>query len=159
MATNSCESDSNCVRLHDPSARHCPMGLGKSLNLPWMERMASDEGRLNDGTIYDNELQTEFARKHLIKVSITVWWPNNYKMFCVQLVVEVTGMDVVMSLWAPCTLNLYYKASQRTQDHFHPNTDQDPPPTRRRRVRERHNVRWAQYLGALCCAVGFLAIV
>ena len=32
MAIESCENDSNCVIVRDPSFRNCPMGLGKSLN-------------------------------------------------------------------------------------------------------------------------------
>ena len=128
MEIKSCENDSNCVTVRDPSPGHYPMGLGRSLDLRWMEKMAGGKGEPNDGTVYSNALRTRFARKHLIKVSIRVWWPYYYRMFCVWMIMEVTGMDVAMFLSASCTLGLYCEASEHAQDHFHPLTDQAVSP-------------------------------
>ena len=72
MAITSCESDSNCVTVRDPPPGHCQIGLGRSLDLCWMEKMAGNKGEPDDGTVYGNALRTGFARKHLIKVSITM---------------------------------------------------------------------------------------
>ena len=134
MAIRSCQSDSNCGTVRDPSLGHCPMGLGRTWDLRWMEKMAGVKGETDDQAIYSNALRTGFARKHPIKVSVRMWWPKNYRMFCVWWVVGVTGMDVAMFLSAPCTLGLYCEAGERAQGRFHPVTDQAPPPTRRRRL-------------------------
>ena len=40
MAIKSCRSDSHGVTAYDPSPGHCPMGLSRSLDLRWMEKMA-----------------------------------------------------------------------------------------------------------------------
>ena len=40
MAIKSCGSDSHDVTVRDPSPGHCPMGLGRSLDLRWMEKVA-----------------------------------------------------------------------------------------------------------------------
>ena len=39
MAVKSCGSDSHGVTVCDPSPGHCPMGLGRSLGLRWMEKV------------------------------------------------------------------------------------------------------------------------
>ena len=83
MALRICESDSNFVTVRDPSHGNCPMGLVRSLDLRWMEKMAGGKGETNDQAIYCNALQTGFARKHLIKVSIRMRLPKNYRMLCV----------------------------------------------------------------------------
>ena len=72
MAIKSCESDNNFATVHDPFPWHCPMGLGRNLDLRWMEKMADGKGELDDGTVYDSMLRMGFARKHIIKVSIRV---------------------------------------------------------------------------------------
>ena len=113
----SCDSDSNCVIVCNPSPRHYPIGLGRSMDLQWMEKMAGSKGKTDDQAVYNNALQTGFARKHLIKLSITVLWPYNYMVFCVSWVMGVTGMDVAMFLSAPCTLGLYCEASEHAQGH------------------------------------------
>ena len=48
MAIKSCGSDSNGVTVHDPSPGHGPMGLGRSLDLRWMEKMAGGRKELDD---------------------------------------------------------------------------------------------------------------
>ena len=40
MAIKSCGSDSHDVTVRDPSLGHCKMGLGRSLDLRWMEKVA-----------------------------------------------------------------------------------------------------------------------
>ena len=40
MAIKSCGSDSHGVIVCDPSPRHSPMGLGRSLDLRWLEKVA-----------------------------------------------------------------------------------------------------------------------
>ena len=40
VAIESCGSDSHGVTERDPSPGHCPMGLGRSLDLRWMEKVA-----------------------------------------------------------------------------------------------------------------------
>ena len=72
MAIRSCESGSNCVTVRYPSPGHCSMGLGRSLDLLWMEKMGGGKGEPDDQVEYGNALRTGFARKHLIKVSIRV---------------------------------------------------------------------------------------
>ena len=72
MAVKSCESAKNCVTMSDPSLGHCLMGVGKSLDWRWMEKMAGGKRETNDQVIYGNALQTGFARRHLIKVPIRV---------------------------------------------------------------------------------------
>ena len=72
MAIRSCESETNCIAVCDPSPGHCPMGLGRSLDLLWMEKMAGGKGETDDQAVYSNALRTGFATKYLIKVSIRV---------------------------------------------------------------------------------------
>ena len=62
MAIKSCESDRNCVTVRDPSPGYCLMGLGKSLDLRWMEKMAGGKGETNDQVVYGNALRTGFVR-------------------------------------------------------------------------------------------------
>ena len=59
MAIKSCESDSNCVTMRDPSPGHCPMGLGRSLDLHWMEKMVGGKRETNDLTVYRNALRID----------------------------------------------------------------------------------------------------
>ena len=66
IAIKSCKSDSNCVTVRDPSPGRCPMGLGTSLDLRWMEKMAGGKGETDDQAVYGSALRTGFARKHLI---------------------------------------------------------------------------------------------
>ena len=40
LAMKSCGSDSHGVTLPDPSPGHSPTGLGRSLNLRWIEKVA-----------------------------------------------------------------------------------------------------------------------
>ena len=40
MEIKSCESDSHGATVCDPSPGHSPMGLGKSLDLRWLENWA-----------------------------------------------------------------------------------------------------------------------
>ena len=40
MTTKSCGSDSHGITVHDPSPGQCQMGLGRSLDLLWMEKVA-----------------------------------------------------------------------------------------------------------------------
>ena len=47
MAIKSCESDSHGVSVCDLSPGHSPMGLGRSLDLRWMENVAGGKNRLN----------------------------------------------------------------------------------------------------------------
>ena len=72
MVIKSYESHSNCNTMCDPSLDHYPMGLGRSLDLCLKEKMAGGKGELDDGIVNVNAIQTEFASKHLIKVSIRV---------------------------------------------------------------------------------------
>ena len=48
MAIKSCRSDSHGVTVHDPSPGHCPMGLGRSLDLRWMEKVAGGGIEVDD---------------------------------------------------------------------------------------------------------------
>ena len=49
MTIRSCESDSNCVTWRDSSPEHCPMGLGRSLDLRWIKKMAGGKREPDDG--------------------------------------------------------------------------------------------------------------
>ena len=42
MAMKSCGSDNHGVTVHDPSHGHSLMGLGRSLDLRWMEKVVSN---------------------------------------------------------------------------------------------------------------------
>ena len=66
------EGDRNCVTVCDPSPRHYPIGLGRSLDLRWMVKIAGGKGEMDDQAVYGNALPIGFARRHLIKVSIRV---------------------------------------------------------------------------------------
>ena len=48
MVIKSCGSDSHGVTVCDPSPGHCPMGLGKSLDLRWMEKVAGGGIEVDD---------------------------------------------------------------------------------------------------------------
>ena len=48
MAIKSCGSDSHDVTVGDPSPGHYPMGLGRSLDLRWMEKVASGGIEVDD---------------------------------------------------------------------------------------------------------------
>ena len=72
MEIRGCESDSNCVTVRDASPGHYPMGVGRSLDLCWMGKMAGGKGERDDQAVYGNALRTGFARKYLIKVSTRV---------------------------------------------------------------------------------------
>ena len=47
MATKSYGSDSHGVTVCDPSPGHSPMGLGKSLDLGWMEKVVGSKKRVD----------------------------------------------------------------------------------------------------------------
>ena len=40
MAIKSCGSDNHGISVREPSLGHCPMVLGRSLDLRWMEKVA-----------------------------------------------------------------------------------------------------------------------
>ena len=48
MAIKSCGSDNHGVTVRDPSPRHCPMGLGRSLDLRWMKKVAGGGIEVDD---------------------------------------------------------------------------------------------------------------
>ena len=48
MAIKSCGSDSHDVTVRDTSPGHCPMGLGRSLDLRWMEKVAGSGIEVDD---------------------------------------------------------------------------------------------------------------
>ena len=48
MAITSCGRDSYSVTVRDPSLGHCPMGLGRSLDLRWMEKVAGGGIEVDD---------------------------------------------------------------------------------------------------------------
>ena len=48
MAIKSYGSDSHGVIVRDPSFGHCPMGLGRSLYLRWMEKVTGGGIEVND---------------------------------------------------------------------------------------------------------------
>ena len=48
MAIKSCGSDSHGVTVCDPSLGNCPMGLGRSLDLCWMEKVAGGGIEVDD---------------------------------------------------------------------------------------------------------------
>ena len=48
MAIKSCGSDSRGVTVRDPSPGRSPMGLGRSLVLRWMEKVAGAEVEVDD---------------------------------------------------------------------------------------------------------------
>ena len=40
--------ESKCIIFSGPSLGHCPMGLGRTLDLQWMEKMADERRKLGD---------------------------------------------------------------------------------------------------------------
>ena len=66
MAIKKCGSDSHCVTVRDPSPRHCPMGLGRNLDLCWMEKMASGKRELDDRVVCCKVPWTEITTGQLI---------------------------------------------------------------------------------------------
>lgn len=95
--------------------------------------MAGSERETDNGIICGNALRTRISRKHLIKLSIKMWLPNNYMMSYVWCIVGVTRTYMTMFLSAR-SLDLYCETSEHAQDHFHPVIDQAPPSTRRCRL-------------------------
>ena len=47
MPIKSCGGDSHGVTACDPSPRHSPMELGRSLDLRWLEKLAGGENRVD----------------------------------------------------------------------------------------------------------------
>ena len=70
MKIKSCERDSNCVTVRNPSPGHCPMGLGKSLYCAGWKKMAGGGVEVDDQTVYCNAQRTSDERKQLIRVAI-----------------------------------------------------------------------------------------
>ena len=70
MAIKSCESDSHGVTAYDPSPGHSPMGLGRSLDLRWMEKVADDGVGADDLVVSCNAQRTNDKREWLIGVAI-----------------------------------------------------------------------------------------
>ena len=58
IVTKSCGSDNHGVTVRDPSPGHCPMGLGRSLDLLWMEKVAGGGIEVDDQTVCCNALCT-----------------------------------------------------------------------------------------------------
>ena len=56
ITIRSCESDNNCVTGRNPSPGNYPIGVGRSLDLHWMEKMAGGKGKTDDQAIYSNAL-------------------------------------------------------------------------------------------------------
>ena len=48
MAIKSCGSDSHSVTVRDPSPGHCPMRLGGSFDLRWIEKVAGGGIEVDD---------------------------------------------------------------------------------------------------------------
>ena len=47
IAIKSCGNDSHGVTVCDPSPGHSPMGLGRSLDLRWLEEVAGAKNRVD----------------------------------------------------------------------------------------------------------------
>ena len=69
MAIKSCGSDSHGVVVGDPSPGHCPMGLGRSLDLRWMEKMAGGKKELDDRVVCCKVPQKEIIAGQLIRAT------------------------------------------------------------------------------------------
>ena len=50
--------------MRDTSPAHCTMGLGRSLDLRWMKKMAGGREEPNDQTVYCNAQWTSDERGH-----------------------------------------------------------------------------------------------
>ena len=70
MAIKSCGSDSHGVIVPDPSCGHFRMGLGRSLDLRWMEKVADDVVGADDLVVSYNSQWTNEKREWLIGVAI-----------------------------------------------------------------------------------------
>ena len=55
-----------CVIIGDPSPGHCPMGLGRSLDLRWMEKMVGGKRELDDRVVCCKVPWTETTAEQLI---------------------------------------------------------------------------------------------
>ena len=58
MAVSSCENDRNCVKVRDPSHRNCPVGLGRSLDSRWVDKLISGRRELGDRVVCCKAPQT-----------------------------------------------------------------------------------------------------
>ena len=65
MAIKSCGSDSHGVTVRDSSPGHCPMGLGRSLDLRWMGKVAGGGIEVDNQTVCCNALCTGINRSKL----------------------------------------------------------------------------------------------
>ena len=70
MAIKTCGSDNHGVTVRDPSPGHSPMGLGRSLDLRWMENVAGGGIEVDDLTVCCNVLCTGVNKRKLSVASV-----------------------------------------------------------------------------------------
>ena len=85
MAIKSCGSDSNGVTVCDPSPGHSPMGLGMSLDLRWMEKVAGGKNRVDRIKV---TYQNWAGRTRCCRFPCTV---NDWEVYCGVSVISNQG--------------------------------------------------------------------
>ena len=76
MAIKSCGSDSHGVIVCDPSPGHSPMGLGRSLDLRWMEKVDGGKNRVDK---IKATYQNWASRMRCYRFPCTV---NDWEVYC-----------------------------------------------------------------------------
>ena len=84
-----------------PSLGHCPMGLGRSLDLRWMKKVVGTGVETDDRTVCCNVLRTSVKRRQLIEASMWGRTPGNYWLFFARTVTERTRMDAAIFSFNP----------------------------------------------------------
>ena len=69
-AIKSCGSDSHDVTVRDPSPGHCPMGLGRSLDLRWMETIAGGKRETDDQAVCGIAMRARITAWQLIVTAL-----------------------------------------------------------------------------------------
>ena len=108
MAIKSCGSDTHGVTVRDPSPLHCPIGLGSSLDLRWMEKVVGGGIEVDDQTVCCSALCTGVRRRKLSGESVSERTSGNYRLFSDWTAADNARVDVAMFSSDLCTLGFYF---------------------------------------------------
>ena len=84
------------------------MGLGRSLDLRWLENMAGSVIEVDDQTVCCSALCTGVNRRKFSGVSVWGRTPGNYRLFSAWIAADSARVDVATFWSDPCSLGFHF---------------------------------------------------
>ena len=94
--------------MHDASPGHSPMGLGRSLDLRWIGKVAGGVLEVDYQTACCNALCTGVNGRKLSGASVWGIVPSNCRLFSDWTVAASARVDVAMFLSDTCILGFFF---------------------------------------------------